>query len=90
MPLGCLRGSGGVRGLMNLSWLRSAYSSRSFMASSLSSLDKAASHVSAEVYINLASWKALRINKRFKDFYKNLYSYDNNPSKTSIDCSQED
>lgn len=61
MPLGCPCGSGGVRGLVNMSWLRSAYSSRSFMASSRSSLDKAAPQVSAELYITLASWKALRI-----------------------------
>lgn len=54
MPLGLSHGSGGVRGLVNLSWLRSAYSSRSFIASSRSSSDKAASQVSTQ-YITFAS-----------------------------------
>lgn len=57
MPLGLSRGSGGVRGLVNLSCLRSAYSSRSFIASSRSSLDKATSQLSTQ-YITFASWKS--------------------------------
>lgn len=54
MPLGLSHGSGGVRGLVNLSCLRSAYSSRSFIASSRGSLDKAASQLSTQ-YITFAS-----------------------------------